>query len=58
MSKEHFQLACDLYAFIDKYNVVLKNNFCRMILKTLLEVIPVLITGGVPGGTPGTPGGQ
>ena len=48
MSKEHFPLAEKLYAFIDKYNVVLKDNFCRKILETLLEVVPGLISAKPP----------
>ena len=48
MSKEHFPLAEKLYAFIDKYNVVLKDNFCRKILETLLDVVPGLIAAKPP----------
>ena len=48
MSKEHFPLAEKLYAFIDKYNVVLKDNFCRKILETLLDVVPGLISAKPP----------
>ena len=48
MSKEHFPLAEKLYAFIDKYNVVLKDNFCRKILETMLEVVPGLISAKPP----------
>ena len=45
MTKDHFPLAERLYAFMDKYNVVLKNNFSNRIIETLLspEVIPKLI---------------
>ena len=48
MSKEHFPLAEKLYTFIDKYNVVLKDNFCRKILETLLDVVPGLIKAKSP----------